>query len=80
MWQERLGEHHASLVSAEGLVYFLNDNGEMHIVKAGPKYDLIAKNELNEKTFASPAISQGQIFVRGDNHLFSIGAPRSSSN
>ena len=73
MWQERMGEHHASLVSAEGLVYFLNDNGEMHVVKAGPKYELIAKNDLGEKTFASPAISQRQIFLRGDKHLFCIG-------
>jgi len=74
MWQERLGEHHASLVSAEGLVYFLNDNGEMNVVKAGPKYELIAKNDLAEKTFGSPAISQGQIFLRGEKHLFCIGS------
>ena len=80
MWTERLGEHHASLVSAEGLVYFLNDNGEMHVVKAGPKYELIAKNDLGEKTFASPAISQGQILLRGDKHLFCIGAPGSAGS
>jgi outer membrane protein assembly factor BamB len=74
MWQERMGEHHASLVSAEGLVYFLNDNGEMNVVKASGKFEVIAKNELGEKTFASPAISQGQIYLRGDKHLFCIGS------
>jgi outer membrane protein assembly factor BamB len=73
MWQERMGEHHASLVSAEGFVYFLNDNGLTHVVKAADKYECIAKNEIGEKTFASPAISDGQIFLRGDKHLFCIG-------
>ena len=77
MWQERMGEHHASLVSAEGLVYFLNDNGEMHVAKAAPTYKLVAKNDLDEKTFASPAISQGQIFLRSDKHLFCIGTGHS---
>jgi hypothetical protein len=68
-----LGEHHASLASASGLVYFLNDNGEMHVVKPGPEFQLVAKNEIGEKCFASPAISHGQFFLRGDKHLFCIG-------
>ncbi len=72
-WQERLGEHHASLVSANGLVYFLNDNGVMTVVKPGPEFVRLARNELGEKTFASPAISQGQMLLRGDKHLFCIG-------
>jgi outer membrane protein assembly factor BamB len=78
IWQERMGEHHASLVAADGLVYFLNDNGLMHVVKAADKYECIAKNDIGEKTFASPAISNGQIFLRGDKHLFCIGRPQLS--
>src|SRR5205807_5544748 len=65
-WQERMGEHHASLVSAAGLVYFLNDDGMTHVVQPGPEFQLIAKNELGEKCFASPAISEKQIFIRSD--------------
>ena len=72
-WQERLGEHHASLVSAAGLVYFLNDAGVMNVVRPGPEFVRVAKNELGEKTFASPALSQGMIFVRGEKSLFCIG-------
>ena len=75
MWQERMGEHHASLVSANGLVYFLNDNGVLNVVRPGPEFVRVAQNEIGEKTFASPAISQGQIFLRGDKHLFCIGNP-----
>jgi outer membrane protein assembly factor BamB len=73
LWQERMGEHHASLVSASGLVYFLNDDGVMNVVKPGPEFNLVAKNELGERTFASPAISEGQIFIRGDRNLYCIG-------
>jgi outer membrane protein assembly factor BamB len=72
-WQERLGEHHASLVSAGGLVYFLNDNGVMNVVRPGPTFERVARNEIGERTFASPAISKGQMFLRGDRHLFCIG-------
>jgi outer membrane protein assembly factor BamB len=75
LWQERMGEQHASLVSAAGLVYFLNDDGVTHVVKPGAEFQLIAKNELGEKCFASPAISGGQLFLRGDKHLFCIGQP-----
>ncbi len=74
LWTERLGEQHASLVSAEGRVYFLNDRGVMNVVKAGPEFTRVAQNDLGEKCFASPAISQGQLFVRGEHHLFCIGA------
>ena len=74
VWTERLGEHHASLVSAEGLVYFLNDNGVMNVVKPGPTYEAVAQNALGEKTFASPAFSPGHLYLRGDRHLFCLGS------
>src|SRR5438477_9625977 len=72
-WQERMGEHHASLVSAAGMVYFLNDEGVMHVVRPGPEFRLVARNELGEKTFASPALSEGRMFLRGEKHLYCIG-------
>jgi outer membrane protein assembly factor BamB len=72
-WRERLGEEHASLASAEGRVYFLNDKGVMNVVKVRPQFERIAQNELGEKCFASPAFSSGQIFARGEKHLFCIG-------
>ncbi len=73
LWTERLGEQHASLVSANGLVYFLNDEGVMNVVRAAPQFEPIAKNSIGEKTFPSPAISNGQIFLRSEKHLFCIG-------
>lgn len=74
-WQKRLGVHHASLVSANNLIYFLNDNGVMNVIKAEPRFERVAQNSIGEKTFPSPAISNGRIFIRGDKHLFCIGGP-----
>ena len=73
LWHEPAGKHHPSPVSANGLVYFLNDEGVMNIVKPGPQFLRVAQNELGEATYASPAISDGQIFLRGAKHLFCIG-------
>jgi outer membrane protein assembly factor BamB len=74
LWREKLGRHYsASLVSADGLVYFLSDKGIMTVVKPGPELDIVARNELGENTYASPAISNGQLFIRADKHLYCIG-------
>jgi len=74
MWEQRFGRQHASLVSAGGVVYFLNDDGICNVVRANGKFESLAKNELGEKTYASPALSDGQIFLRGEKHLFCIAA------
>ena len=74
LWMERIGTHYsASLVTAGGLVYFLADDGMTTVVRPGAKLDVVAENELGEYCYASPAISQGQIFLRGAKHLFASG-------
>lgn len=72
-WKQRFGEQHASLLQAEDRVYFLNDRGVMNVIKVGPTIELLARNEIGEKCFATPAISQGRIFIRGETHLFCVG-------
>ncbi len=54
VWKERLGEQHASLVYADGLVYFLNDKGVMNIVRPEREFQRVARNELGEKVFCFP--------------------------
>jgi len=73
LWQENLGRHHASPVLVGGLVFFINDNGTVNIIKPGTDFERIAKYELGEQCYASPAISNGQVFLRGFKHLFCIG-------
>ena len=72
-WQEKLGRHHASPFLLNGLVYFINDDGQIHVVKPGPDFDRKAQYELGEPCYASPAVSDGQVFLRGFSHLFCIG-------
>lgn len=74
LWHEPLGHTYASPVSVGGLVYFLNDKGVAQIIRPGEKYDLVASNDLGEECFASPAISGGQIFLRGATNLYCIGS------
>jgi outer membrane protein assembly factor BamB len=79
LWQKDMGRRHsASLVAADGHVYFLSDEGECWVVKAAPEYREVAVNRLDAPCNASPAISRGQIFVRTDEHLYAIGKPSSA--
>ncbi|MDH4238021.1 MAG: PQQ-binding-like beta-propeller repeat protein [Phycisphaerae bacterium] len=74
LWRQRLeGKHSPSLLIADGLVYFLSDKGVMTVVRPGPEYEVVARNELGEETRASPAISSGQMFLRGVENLYCIG-------
>ncbi|MBV9126421.1 MAG: PQQ-binding-like beta-propeller repeat protein, partial [Planctomycetes bacterium] len=74
LWVSRLGRHHsASPVSAGDYLYFLDDTGEMFVLKAGSRFEVVSRNKLGEECRASPAISQGQIFLRTLNHLYCIG-------
>ncbi len=75
VWQERLdGNFTASPVTAEGRIYLVADHGETTVLAAGPEFKVLAKNPIGEKVQATPAISQGRIFIRTEKHLFAIGA------
>jgi outer membrane protein assembly factor BamB len=74
VWEGRIpGNFSASPVAVGGHIYFLSDNGETTVVEEGPIFKVLAKNPLDEKTQASPAISQGQLFIRTEHNLFCIG-------
>ena len=73
LWQEKLGRHHASPVLVGGRVFFINDNGQVNVIKPGREFECVATYELGESCYASPAISDGQVFLRGFKHLFCFG-------
>lgn len=76
LWKERLrGKYKASPVAADGRVYFLNTEGLATVVAASGEFRVLAENQLDDDTIASPAISAGHIFVRGRTHLYCIGEP-----
>jgi outer membrane protein assembly factor BamB len=73
-WMERLGQHHsASPVAAAGHLYFTDDAGVTYVIKPGAKLDEVSRNALGEECYASPAVAQGQLFIRTVNHLWCIG-------
>jgi len=78
MYQERLGSgttgFSASPVAGDGKLYFTGEDGDIYVVKAGPKFELLAKNSVGEVCMASPAISAGVLYVRTQSHVIAIGA------
>ena len=73
LWQQKLGRHHASPVLVGGLVFFTNDDGQVNVIKPGSQFERVATYELGEPCYASPAISDGRVFLRGFKHMFCIG-------
>ena len=72
-WQERIpGNYSASPMLANGLIYFQNEQGLGTVVKAGTKFEVVAKNNLGERTLASYAASNGALFIRTDKNLYRI--------
>jgi outer membrane protein assembly factor BamB len=75
--QQRIeGVFSASPVAADGKVYFVSENGETIVMRAGKSPSVLARNDVGERAIASPAISNGQIFIRTDDHVFAIGTRR----
>jgi outer membrane protein assembly factor BamB len=75
LYKERLGgvSYTASPVAADGRLYFASEQGGVRVVKAGPEFKLLAVNELGDVCMATPAISGGMLFVRGQHFLFALG-------
>jgi outer membrane protein assembly factor BamB len=74
VWRRRLpAKMHASPVAAGDTLYFTTMSGAVTVLRAGPEYKLLARNELGEILVASPALAGGCIFLRGEKHLYCIG-------
>lgn len=78
--QQRLkpGTYSASPVLADGKLYVTNEDGVTSVIKAGPQFEVLAENDLGEYCLSSPAVSEGQLFIRTSNHLYSIGRRKKS--
>ncbi|MCI0336580.1 MAG: PQQ-like beta-propeller repeat protein [Acidobacteria bacterium] len=73
--QQRLkpGIYSPSPVLADGKIYATNEEGLTTVIKAGPQFEILSENALNDYCLSSPAISEGQIFIRTAGHLYCIG-------
>jgi outer membrane protein assembly factor BamB len=61
-----------SIVQAEGNLYVTDQRGTTHVFAAKPKFTLVSRNKLGENCNATPAISEGDVFIRTHRHLWCI--------
>jgi outer membrane protein assembly factor BamB len=64
----------ASPIASDGRIYLPSEDGAVFVVRAGREFQPLARNEMGEPLMASPAVSDGTLFVRGSRHLFAIRA------
>ena len=64
---------YSSLVAADGKIYCGSENGVVYVVKAGPTFEVLARNDLGDPFFATPAVSGGVIYFRTASSLLAIG-------
>jgi outer membrane protein assembly factor BamB len=75
VWRQRLaGIFFASPVAGDGKVYLVSETGETFVLRAGREPAILAQNDLGERFLASPAISNGCLFLRSDGTLFCIAS------
>lgn len=67
------GTYSSSPVLADGKLYVSNEDGLTTVVRAGPKFEILAENALDDYCLSSPAVSDGQIFIRTTKYLYCIG-------
>ena len=75
IFEERLSadaQIYASLVAADGKVFCPSLDGDVYVLKAGPKFQLISRNHMGEPCFATPAISKGVIYFRTTESLMAV--------
>jgi outer membrane protein assembly factor BamB len=64
----------ASPVAVDGKILMTSEDGDTFVVKAGPKHEIMGTNSVGEPVYASPAIADGHIFIRGERNLYCIGS------
>ena len=69
----RTGTYSASPVIAGGKLYVTSEDGITTVLEAGPLFKVLGENDLSDYTLSSPAVSDGQIFMRTQGYLYCIG-------
>ena len=69
----------ASPIAADGKIYLSNEDGDMLVIRAGRRFEHVATNSIGELLMATPALSNGVMYVRGVSHLFAVGIGKQES-
>ncbi|MBL8231068.1 MAG: PQQ-binding-like beta-propeller repeat protein [Bryobacterales bacterium] len=70
-----LDKYYAQPVAGDGKIYLTSENGKVSVVKAGKEWELLSVNDLEEPTYATPALADGRVFVRTRKALYCFGTP-----
>jgi hypothetical protein len=74
LWQERVGGNYfSSPVWIDGRLFGVSTQGEVVVLVAADRFEVLARNALGEPTHSTPAVAGGRMYIRGNQHLFSIG-------
>jgi outer membrane protein assembly factor BamB len=80
IYQQRLGNgttaFTASLVAADGKLYASSEEGDVYVIRAGKEFEVLATNPLGEVAMATPAISEGVIYIRTQKSMIAVGGIR----
>jgi outer membrane protein assembly factor BamB len=75
-YEERLGTGRtgftASPVAANGKLYFTSEEGDVYVIQAGPEFKVLATNPMGEVCMATPAISEGALYFRTQEHVVAV--------
>ena len=75
VYQQRMtrgGSYSSSAVAADGRIYVSSEDGDVIVAKAGPSFEKLAQNQMNEMIMASPAVSRNMIIFRTQHHVIAI--------
>jgi outer membrane protein assembly factor BamB len=76
LWQERTGGVFSSApVAGDGKVYLPSETGEVLVLRAAREFEILARNQMEARFLASPAVSNGRLFLRSDDRLIAVGKP-----
>jgi len=75
MYRKRLfaDKHRSTPVAVDGKIFIAGRKGNVFVVEAGPELKVLSKNKIGEETTASPAISNGRVFIRTYKALYAFG-------
>jgi outer membrane protein assembly factor BamB len=77
VYRKRLdGKFFASSIAGDGRVYLSNDAGTTYVLRAGRRFEVLARNPLNDETLASPAVAGNDLLLRTAKHLYCIAGRR----
>ncbi len=77
VWQKRIGgSFYSSPICIDGQIYCIDRDGVMVVIAAADKYDELARIALDQPTSATPAVSDGTLYIRTESHVYSLGGAK----